>query len=579
MNVSWAKKEHKAAEERLVLLLQADRAYWFKVANQHIKLMHSQAIGSAGSALESDFSWLIDRDENQPVEVELILDTVMDELDIVAVEQSSHPFINRYRQWITLRRLRADYPLARVSSIPGEYAARVACLMHLVIPDTWSSRLIELQSYGVIFTRIVTGTQIVENWASRFDGKLLLVMPVADYQRHILIDRGAILALRTSQLVNQSEHECVYDESVLLQTVQQIEPDLLGEEQAVSVVIPGVKSVNYGDTAQNASHYEAPIENRSSVIGGAVPPMQQPESEYLIAMFSGIPVNAKQLIVLNDQLMKSNRQDLTNALIGDEPCDQSTSGVVESCRHFLKSRKAKFGELTLRQSFAWCMPEFAPSVAHGKHRLRARGLTGIAAICALTATLFSIQALSSGILGHRTIQQQNEKRYQLNQDYEQLHVTAASMHPHMAAAAQSLRMSDRLDSGYGITPQNLLENLGTVLTSMPSIILDTLIWVSTDSQENYESLTYVLSSVPHRQSLNVVDAPAVQQVEIAGSVSADTLNTQKRRFDQFVKALQTIPGAGPVIVLESPVDSALSSDVDDNTVGGFRLSFIVRVDP
>jgi hypothetical protein len=119
----------------------------------------------------------------------------------------------------------------------------------------------------------------------------------------------------------------------------------------------------------------------------------------------------------------------------------------------------------------------------------------------------------------------------------------------------------------------LLETIGTVMTSAPGMELDSLTWANVHKDEDYNSLGNILDDVAGRKQILRPDDRYVLQAELAGRVSAESLQDKMHKLDRFTQLLSQMPGALSVSVHQSPADLALSSDVGLSSVAHFSISF------
>ena len=196
------KRKHSGAGPetamRRVLALQHEHAYWFKIIDNSVSDRYVEALTMQqdGTAIHCPWSECIN---DRPQRVELILDSTLDEVNRVGVTQGPNALINRYRRWITVVRARRDFPHSRVYPLPAAYQEQVAAIMHPLIPEQWSHWLLALQANHVVFHQVSMGNELLERWSRCFDDKILVLMSSDRNRRHLLIDSGATVFLRSVQ--------------------------------------------------------------------------------------------------------------------------------------------------------------------------------------------------------------------------------------------------------------------------------------------------------------------------------------------------------------------------------------------
>jgi len=138
--------------------------------------------------------------------------------------------------------------------------------------------------------------------------------------------------------------------------------------------------------------------------------------------------------------------------------------------------------------------------------------------------------------------------------------------------AASLSLSTQLAAPDFAQTESLLDAVATALTAVPEVSLDQLLWVRIEDDNVYESLNSALGGVPHRQRIEEADNAYAIQLELAGSVSGAQLAHQKSQLDEFIDQLSLMSYLVELDLLESPVDSALSSDFGKVDAGRYRVS-------
>lgn len=497
---------------RIVLIMQSGMAYWFKLVEGEVVDSFSEHIpDNCHDGIEHTVHcpWLIKKASSEALMVELILDTTLDEVDRVGVAQGSNAVVNRYRKFMTLARLRRDYPKAYIYSLPVHDQGSVAALMHPAIPEHWTSWLLMLQSVNIVFHRVTTGSELAVHWSRHLHGYHFLVMGVADYERHLLVCDGAVLFLRTVVKGVGNEESMNGDVSTVLPVIDQ------SLEHLRTIIAHDVDAITV-------------LKPRFSIT---------PAGEQLSVL----------LAMLRDYGSES-----------DAPMGR---------------RNAECSSIR-RSALRW-LDTFKPSVSYvvATHRvvLAYRGSIAVAVIAAIVASI----ALFNGLESKRVMLQSTLKKAAVGKTEADLHLAMKAAFSHPRFAADSLFIADELSDSVLLEPQDLLEEIATAVTAVAGIQLDRLVWAVAGRDELYESVSYALDAIPARQSAISGEYSVVLQVELSGRVSAQTLNEQQTLLKDFMDELRRVRGAVDARILESPVDTALSSHVDVNSAGRYRVSLIL----
>ncbi len=575
-------------EHQLILVLQADQAYWLKVLQGHITDHFEEAIPAEPGLLMTNCPWVQQAlDGDTQIDVTLVLDTTMDEVDRVCVAQSGSAVINWYRQLTTLARLRVDYPKAHAYPLPPGYGDQIAALMHPDICEQWSSWLLLLQTSHVVFSKVATASELMANWSNAcFVDTTLIVMDVAGFQRHLLVDRGSILFLRTvpTDKASGEDHpysSCAGSRSAVAESIGHLSSVLPGQVGCIDVV---------SDFRVSAIDVEEGSVARSNdqLIGQPIGECTDPNTLGHGLQASCLPASISVLVallfeqslsysdfVLRDEDVPSGRQ-LTEAPV--KPCDKN--GDKGWLLYKLESSGIRGSAVLWRRQRRWTllrpgigrMYALLPSIKHEKVCARIRVIFRLSVLMACTAAIGATAALASGIASSRLMGQQEQERTSLEQAVASAYNTVLDSFSQPRVAAESLIIADLLNKTAIASPEKILSELATAVNAVPDVSIDRIVWAMVKADDAYESLTHALASVP---SIRTVESHAESwavQVEMAGHVSGDTLVKRKAVLDTLLVELQTLRGAMGIVVLESPVDQALSSSTDRRHAGQYRLS-------
>lgn len=564
--------------ERTVLILQADYLYGFKLLNDVVNNVQIRAVVPGQMPDKSFLSWLGNIAAGEPRHVELILDTTLDEIDRVAVPQSGKRWIDRYRLWATLRRLRRDYVHSKVYALPQGYDDNVAGLMHIVFPDAWRDCLYSLQEQGVVFHRVYTGTEVVAEWSRRFISPTLLVMPVAGDQRHLLVDSGKPVFMRTLHVAKRTAGE-VNSLIIVEQTIEYLKNHIPGLGENLKVTeLAGCEMFN---ALTNGKHIDRDaglhlskdnpelhqLDNSASSFGAV---------SYLLAMLLDLPLDSRTNSWCLRKMQCLQSCDAPGSGVEQREATPSLKGKIYSFKLWIHSRwdssAMSSDGLMLLYSAARSIEVFALSVVYLKKcRLRRRVL----AMSIMFATLASgvvTTAIGNGISTTRLISKNDRERATLVRAMQGKFAAAVALNNSPAIAANALALAGQLTASVGMSAESLFESVGSALTAVPGITLDEMIWVPVSNNEVYESMAYAMNAIPHRQSFDVSHNGVVQQLELSGRVAGVSLQEQKAQLDLFEDALRHLPGALAVSIIESPVAMALSSGAGDSTAANYRIS-------
>ena len=569
--------------QRTVLILQADGAYWFRLMHNAVMETYIETIapGQAQQGCKPD--WMKKIPVGEPQWVELVLDTTLDEVDRVAVAQSDKRWVNHYRRWTTLRRLRRDYAQSKVYPLPSGNTDNVAGLMHIVFPDVWNDYLSAHQAADVVFHSVLTGTELVADWARQFDLPTLIVMPVADDQRHVLVDAGQAVFLRTVHVAGrppgQTNNSLITEQTLeYLKSHTSLSGDLLdvvepGSHTLIEAEDPTKNSDDHAEralSAGKAGHHllqtDSLTSQRVNCLLSMLLGLPAEHTTYTWCIESGLQRSQNSIVLKPGSRIEGRRHSLKNEIcrivdrVFDRRNDRRGSGAIPP------------GKIPLLQSMAQSIQVFSPSILRLKSFQRKNRIHALSIAFVTLASFIAMAAIANGLLTNRLVHSQVLEQAMVERLTQGKIEKAAALHRNSGVAAAGLLLADQLAATTSMTAASLFERVGSAVTAVPGVTLDGMVWVPVSPDEAYDTLAYAINSVPQREAIDTSTDSWVQQVELSGRVSGSSLKDQKRHLDLFTDALKQLPGATAVSTLESPVDMALSSESDDRESAYYRLS-------
>ena len=565
--------------QRTVLILQADRAYWFRLMHNAVMETYIETIAPGLTQQGRKPDWMKQIPVGKPQWVELVLDTTLDEIDRVTVEQSDKKWVNHYRRWTTLRRLKRDYAQSKVYPLPSGNKDNVAGLMHIVFPDIWNDYLSAHQAADVVFHSVLTGTELVADWSRQFDLPTLIVMPVAEDQRHVLVDAGQAVFLRTVHVAARPPEQ-TNNSLITEQTLEYLKSQTSLLTDSLDVVEPG------GHTSMEAVEPVKDSDNQAERVlpagetGHLLPQTGSLTSKRvncLLSMLLGLAVEHKTYTWCIENGLQRSQTGIehkpgSRIEEGRRSFKDEILRVVDRVSRRRGSGAIPPGKIPLLQSMARSIEVFSPSILHLKSFQRKNRVHALSIVFVTLASLTAVAAIANGISTGRLVQSQVLEQAMVERRTQEKIVKAAALHRNSGVAADGLLLADQLATTASMTAASLFERVGSAVTAVPGITLDGMVWVPVSPDEAYDTLAYAINSVPQRHVINTSTIALVQQIELSGRVSGRSLKDQKRHLDLFKDALKQLPGATAVSILESPVDMALSSESGNRESAYYRLS-------
>ena len=512
--MSWfLKADNKSVDDKLVVVLQADQAHWFKWSRGELVDTYTESISGDRVTSTNPCLW---NTQNQPggdLRVRLVLNTTLDELDRVKLDKHYSAGVN----WVQRHRVRAslkkEYPYAGVHLLPDCFAPDVFSLLHSILPAEWTGWLQQIQNAGCRFSHVATATQLL--CSIPLDGLALFNTGAGVENRHLLVQDNTPVFMRCVDA--DLDNKMSVDESLahvrsLLQT----------DYSSVAVVEDVADASQCADTLARL------------ILGCPVALHYTSESQ------------GERTITVNNSkdgrfvTLADNKWRLTKA----------RQGLTDSLEQSIL-RNHRFHKLI--------------------HLQRATVL------CTLMAAITVIIASVNGIESARARSELAQEEQQLLEQIHELSSSVAELHQspeHIANAIKLIRQHKAINPA---TPRQILTTVAKGFSRFPVLLLDSLSWSVIDDGELLDSSHGATSRTMSRNSLWHVDSiPPRVLVELAGSVSRlHELRDQQAVLNAFVRYLESVPGVTQVEVLESPVTTAQSSVQFARSNSNYRVSLIL----
>jgi len=142
-----------------------------------------------------------------------------------------------------------------------------------------------------------------------------------------------------------------------------------------------------------------------------------------------------------------------------------------------------------------------------------------------------------------------------------------------AESIARLKLFDRIE---GLDATAVLTLIADAVTHHPEIMVDHLEWLMIDNPEALQWISVAsLENAPvptginqvMRQSLDSSDEARIligAQISLEGTVQEVTLRARQAAFENFVSSLKDSPLVASVEVVTSPLEYAVSSEIDDS---------------
>lgn len=554
---------------RIILVLQADQALWFKWSEGELVDSVAESVHSDDLQQKVRCPWMPATDEVDHQAVELILDTPLDELDKLKADTTSNRSFQRAMRWRLMRRMKRDYPQAAIHALPRHMTPDIMSIHHQVIPDEWSSWLHRLQLNNVVVTHVVTTTALLARLQHSLSSPVLFQMDAGAEERHLLVDQAVPVFMR---LARKESHdvdtaalgavESRTDKSTLPETALEeirksldyISSNVLQMHSSVSVLTPSTRFIGVSTSSNAACVLSAlcvniPVDftlrrwEEGSLSGPQIEPFSVRLPEH------GSPF----LRVL---------RNIFDRMSGPFSQVRSTSLNTGFCVSGNRCEATQY---------------LQPSVSNRLFRQRINALRNATVLSAVMATITMVFAASHGIDSARQRAQLSDEQDLLINRNVSLSNAVLALHQSPDYVFQSLQRIKAYESVKPLEPQFLMATVASAITDFPALMLDALSWSVIGEGEPLGTGLAVGARMAGRQQLWTQSTHPTQiQIELSGVVvSGQSLGSQQKAVKSFVKYLEAVPGISSVHVLESPAQAARSSEVLVDNGARYRLSLVL----
>jgi hypothetical protein len=544
---------------RIVLILQANQAFWFKWKNGKLLESFVEPVSSDLGGRQSRCPWIdVDLNASGPVSelvVELILDTSLDELDRVKVDSHSSKFVQRIQRNTLIRKLSADFPDANVQPLPDYLEPDCVSILHHVIPEHWDKWLQVLQTQSVTITHVVTGTELLCHWSGTGAGPRLLVQDLGSEKRHLLVDGSVPIYMRVIPKVGTCADATIdeWNTQSIRQTLVYVKENVLPADSLP--LVTELAQMNCAPSHEFAA------------------------TRLLSALYLG---HTAELIVEDidpAKLLEGSAVSLMSELTPvPMPGDTSSQTVKMITRTW--ARIARKGGCS-----AWRLPARArivnktlmPSLQKNRQRSRLVQLQRATLLCAAVATITTAVASVHGFSSSRERNRISSEQAQLRVNLGSLSQSVSALHLAPAFVVHSLIRIENHQTAMPLNPETVLATIAGAITLFPSVTLNGLSWTVVDGNHFYDETFTSAAGVSVRDEIWSEDTPRAQiQLEISGVVDGSGgLREKQGTIDSFVSHLKSVPGIRLVRVMDSPVEAVRSSVDLLGSLSNYRVSMLL----
>lgn len=541
-----------ASKVRVVLLVTSQEVCWYRCQEHQItdRIKHSLDDDSK-TVIESN-QWLRHYVDNTNADIELIVDTQLDDLDRVKLLDSTHWFSRAWQLRKVLWQLRREYPDATVNSLPKFLYPEIASVLYEQLATQSSSWLEKLSDSGVVVSHVVTSAELLVDSFRIFPHPVLLHMfDGQDRHRLLLTVDGLPLHLRQSGGAEGNGN--IFADSYLSESLKYLSESVFNSFNNVLVVFS--RDSDNADTLSKSDDYLAKL-----LLG------LDCDVSYQNVSFCKNSEQENDPIITIDSLNKGRLFDLFKKKPSLLHSRNTTFPQIsrKSNRYLVNRCSVKFRKI-LQQSIA--------TVNARKRSLILRRCTYLVFILSLFIALASTRF---GILSIEKQEEFSDEHASLNKNLQELKQHATELHESPSYVMDSINRIQDFEKYSIPAPLEIMKSVSSVIQVFPSVSLTGFSWSVVD--EESESAYVTVSSVSIRDKYwDEESSHSKTIVEMSGQlVSESSLRQKQNKLDSFLNLLSKSNNISDLQVIDSPAKSASSSHSMSESGGVFKIQFSIE---
>jgi hypothetical protein len=580
---------------RVVLVLEGEHAYWFKWSEGVLLASVVESLHGAGSLSTVSCPWVERRSTGNLQAVELVLNSSMDELDRVALQNAPSGLIRPVQMARLMGSLRKNYPRSSRYRLPECLHPDAASIMHHLIPGIWEQWLQCLQEGPVLIRQVMTASELLQEALDSLGEATLYAYSVGQETCHLLVMSHAPVYMRSfSTAATISVNATANDNRVASHDRQEqgAQPETFSAEHVNAAYIQA-----QADGVENTGEL-AEIRKTLEYISDALLPAGMPVQVVLLqsalkrqaSCGSGTAYELSALCVkavnpsvnycwADASLVALELKDVEPLGSGNRKC---------TARFWWKLKRATrriYSLFTCQTTSHHCVTRYrrlatdaltASARMQGMH-LRMECLRRATLLSAVMATATLCAASVNGVLGARLKAQHSADQLEIEVHIEQLkgQFPLSTFTP--GFVSRSITRMEQHKLARPVDVSTLMATVADAVSRYPQLILDTLSWSVIHQDLLLDQGFQVNQRITGRERLwDEKSSRLAVQIEIAGTVAKDHgLREQQSVLHSFVAYLESLPGVRYVSVLESPVQAARSSELLVENGSSYRLSMVM----
>ncbi len=539
----------ECALRRTIVVLSGDHAFGYHFYDKEPYALTSlQSLNL--SATETSLSDLWFGGDNEPRFVEIIIDTELDDLDRVKLVDGNAGLFSSISRFRTLWQLKREYPAALIGKLSREHYPEIASILHSPINESYRAFIEHVQNQGIIVSHLTTSTQLLIERLRGCSQTTLLSMPVGEGgARHLLVHKGVALFMRFVRLENTVDNDPLQD------TTQYIVDSVLPGASVITYATPKLLSIDdkrLGSLASLLAHLYMRLSTDWTL----------EQSQQGVLVVTDEPLLGNSLFNVNRRGSKGRSKKLVAKVL--KILSASLLPV------------AKNG-YRLTDNPLWLSDLLEPSLHAVKSQLRLVYLRNATILLTVVTFVLVFAASYHGLRHVHALNVHRQLLKQLTFETNAIRSELGTFHRAPFFVAESIQRIQAFNESSVIGPIDIMKPVALTIKRFPDLNLQSIIWVATSPEQQYETVVGSVVHVKGRSTLaRSLDSVESVKVELSGLFSmGNDLRENQERLDALVVSLADVKTISNIVIVESPVDAAHTSQVVDEAYAEFNIQFLV----
>ena len=538
---------------RVVLVVTSKEVCWYRCQEHQITDQTKHSLDEDPKTVIASCQWLKHYVDDKNSDIELIVDTELDDLDRVKLLDSTHWFSRSWQLRKVLWQLRREYPDATVNSLPKFLYPEIASVLYEQLATRSSSWLGKLCDSGLVVSHVVTTTELLVDSFQNYPHPVLLHMSDGSGRHKLLLSVDG-LPLHFRQSGDTARNGNIFADQYLSESLMYLSESVFSSLKSVLVVFPS--DPNNVTTLPTSNEYLA-----KHLLG------LDCDISYQNVSFTNNSEKENGPKMTIDSLSKGRMSDL----LKKEPSSLLNPGGIKftgitrkSNRYSVTRGSVKFRNI-LRQS-----------IASVKGRRRLVILRRFTYLVLLLSLFIVVASFRSGINSIEAQAKFSDEHISLTVNLQELKQHATALHESPSYVADSIYRIQDFEKFSIPAPLEIMKSVSSVMQEFPSVSLTGFSWSVLD--QGSESAYVTVSSVSIRDKYWGEDSSYVKtMVEMSGQlVSESSLRQKQNKLDSFLSVLSKSNTISDLQVIDSPAMSAGSSHSMSESGGVFKIQFSIK---